>query len=168
MTRFSKWIAVLALFLGGSTLPFAPAEARDLRGRVGLGYNAQFSNMDVAGGVPGLAVRFNMSREMAFEAIFGINTGTVANSAVGGKFYINLHHENYVTFYSTVGLGYLTGGGSSGIELLGGIGAEFFIPGLESIGFSFEAGVSGENLTQSFAIKTYGDSFVTAGVRFYF
>jgi hypothetical protein len=68
----------------------------------------------------------------------------------------------------------MLGGGILGVDrrtasqFIGGVGTEFFIPGLESLGFSMETGGSFDNATGSFALKTLGVSFLNAGMHFYF
>lgn len=52
---------------------------------------------------------------------------------------------------------------------MGTLGAEFFIPGLESVGFSFETGGALHNLSNgSMSFRTVGVSFIDAGMHFYF
>jgi hypothetical protein len=46
------------------------------------------------------------------------------------------------------------------------LGTEFSFEGLESIGFSFEFGIS-INKLDDVRIQTTGNNFVTAGVHFY-
>ena len=58
--------------------------------------------------------------------------------------------------------------GRSGIELMTGFGTEFFIPGIESLGFAVETGGTFDNLTGSFILRTLGVSFLDAGIHFYF
>ena len=67
-----------------------------------------------------------------------------------------------------LGFATLAAQSKAGIQFLGGFGAEFFIPGLESIGFAMETGASMDSLSGSFAIRTLGVSFLDAGIHFYF
>ena len=62
----------------------------------------------------------------------------------------------------------VSSGGTSGSQFLGGFGVEFFIPGVDSLGFSMETGASFDNLSGTFAMRTLGMSFLNAGMHFYF
>ena len=156
--------ALLALLLLGGPA----AHARELTGRLGLGYNGQFANTNVSGGVPAIALKYGFSRDIAAEAIVAASTTSPSNSAFGVKFFKNLFFETNLNFYFMLGGGLVTGGGSSGAQFMSGFGTEFFIPGLESVGWSMELGGSFDNLSGSFALKTMGVSFLNAGMRFYF
>ena len=52
------------------------AGARELQGRFGIGYNAQFKNLSTAGGVPGVSLKYGLSRDIGTEFVFGTSTGT--------------------------------------------------------------------------------------------
>ena len=66
------------------------------------------------------------------------------------------------------GLGIINSNNIPGIEFLMGVGVEFFIPGLESLGLSMETGATFDNGNGNYAIKTLGVSFLDAGIHFYF
>lgn len=145
------------------------AHARDLQGRLGLGYNSQFVNSVVASPVPGVSVKYGLSRDLAVEAIVGTKTSSPTNSVTGVKLFKNLFLETNLNFYMALGGAIVSANRASGAEFLGVMGAEFFFPGLESLGFSFETGGSLHNLTGgSFSFRTLGVSFIDAGMHFYF
>ena len=100
--------------------------------------------------------------------IVGLVSANPNNSVTALKLFKNVFFENNLNFYFTVGAGIVSGGGTVGGEFLGGGGAEFFIPGLESIGWTLEMGASATTLTGALVLRTYGFSFVDAGMRFYF
>lgn len=168
MNRIKGLILFVApLFLG--TFLSAPAEARDLQGRLGLGFNAQFSNVrEAANFAPAVAAKYAVTKDIAFEGVFGVATTTPGNSVVAMKFFKNLFYENNMNFYAMLAGGLVTANAKSGIDLQGGFGAEFFIPGLESLGWSFEVGGELTNITGSMVFRTMGASFLNAGMRFYF
>jgi hypothetical protein len=146
-----------------------PASARDLQGRVGLGYNAQFANSWVDTRTPGVSLKYALSRDIAAEAIVGMRTAEPTNSVTALKFFKNVFLETNLNFYFVFGAGIVGANTKTGAEFLGGLGAEFFIPGLESLGISFEAGGSLHNLLGTgFSFRTFGASFLDAGMRFYF
>lgn len=168
MNRIKGLILIVTpLFL--CALAANPAEARDLQGRLGLGYNAQFANYRESGNaVPAIAAKYAITKDIAIEGVFGVATTSPGNSVVGAKFFKNLFFENSLNFYGMLGAGLVTANGTSGSDLLGGFGAEFFIPGLESVGISFEVGGELTNITGSMIFRTMGASFLNAGMRFYF
>ena len=144
------------------------AHARDLQGRLGLGYNAQFANTTATNGVPAVGIKYGLTRDVAAEAVVGVATTNPGNSVFAGKFYKNLFFETNLNFYFLMAAGLVNANKKSGAQFLGGFGTEFFIPGLESLGFSMEVGGSFDNLSGSFALKTMGVSFLNAGMHFYF
>jgi hypothetical protein len=66
------------------------------------------------------------------------------------------------------GFGILNMNNQGGVDLIAGFGAEFFVPGVESLGFAIETGASFDNGSGSYALKTLGVSFLDAGIHFYF
>ena len=160
-------LGFLALSLGLGLVN--PAWARDLQGRLGVGYNSEFANSVVASPLPGFSIKYALSRDLALEAVVGSKTSSPTNTVTAAKLFKNLFLETNLNFYAALG-GALVGANSkTGAEFLGVLGAEFFIPGVESLGFSFETGGSLHNLTNnSFSFRTLGVSFLDAGMHFYF
>lgn len=159
-------MAFLILFVAMLSAPIALG--RDLQGRLGIGYNAEFVNYTETNGVPAVSLKYGLTRDMALEAIVGVATTHPSNSVAGVKLFKNIFYETNLNFYGMLGGGILSGNGSSGSEFLAGFGAEFFIPGIESLGLSMETGASFDNLSGSFALRTLGVSFLNAGMHFYF
>jgi len=158
--------ALLALLL----LP-SPLYAKELLGRVGLGYNAQFANTSQTNGTPGISLKYGLAPRSAIELIAGFYSGSQGSGVFAGKYMQTIHAESYANFYFLTGLGYVYANQKNGIEILGGLGSEFFIPGVDNVGISFEAGMSAESLTSasgSLVLKTFGVSFLNAGMHFYF
>jgi hypothetical protein len=139
-----------------------------MQGRLGLGYNSQFASSSAQNGVPGVSLKYGLTRDIAAEGVVGVATTNPGNSVFGIKFFKNLFFETNLNFYFMLGGGVLSAANESAAEFLGGFGAEFFIPGVESLGFSVETGASFNNLTGSFALRTMGVSFLNAGIHFYF
>lgn len=158
---------VLLFFL----LFFSPSlvtYARDLHGRIGLGYNAEFANLQKQNGAPGLSIKYGMTRDIAVEGVLSLATTNPANSATAIKFFKNIFFETNLNFYFMIGGGILNAEKKSGAEILGGFGAEYFIPGVDSLGMSMETGVSFNNISGTYALRTLGFSFLNAGMHFYF
>jgi hypothetical protein len=167
MSRFfSKFpIGLLGLLLG-----FTPSvEAKELVGRMGLGYNAQFSSTQLTNGAPAISIKYGMAPRSMVEVVGGFYSGSNGSGVAALKYMYTLHPESYANFYFLLGGGFVSANARSGTEWISGLGAEFFIPGVDSVGISFEAGMSLENITSSsFVVKTFGVSFVQAGMHFYF
>jgi hypothetical protein len=165
---FSQYLLLAGLILGAFLLPFSSAHARDLQGRLGLGYNAEFANFNMTHGVPAVSLKYAITRDLAMEGVVGVATTSPGNTVTAAKFFKNLFFETNLNFYTMVGGGIITANSKSGSQFIGGFGTEFFIPGIESLGFSMETGGSFDNVTGSFVFKTLGVSFLNAGMHFYF
>lgn len=169
MNQFKGFLklSLLAFFL--CCLPLFSAHARDLQGRMGLGYNAQFANYRESGGtVPAIALKYGFTKDIAIEGVLGIATTKPGNSVIGVKLFKNLFFETNLNFYYMLAAGLVAANNKSGTDFQSGFGSEFFIPGLESIGLSMEVGAEITNITGSFVFRTLGASFLHAGMRFYF
>jgi len=166
MIRNSIKVAVL-IALTLVILPLA-AQAKDMSNRLGIGYKNQFG-----ADVPGVAVQYYPGSDLALSGTLGVDTQT-ANSRFGAMLKLNkvVFQEDNMNFYMGAGAGLLsqetTGRTDSGFELMGFGGAEFFLPGLENLGFSFEAGVAVTSLSNGVRFRTFGDSPLRAGMIFYF
>ena len=159
----------LTALIGAGLLSSTPAAARDMQGRFGLGYNSEFSNSTSTNRVPGVSIKYGLTRDIAAEVIAGIDTsGPNSDSVTGIKFFKNIFYETNLNFYFMMGAGIVSALGKSGGDFLGGFGAEFFIPGIDSLGLAFETGGAFGNITGSFAVRTLGVSFLDAGIHFYF
>jgi hypothetical protein len=170
MKRFARkrgllFLLSLAIFASDS------AESKELFGRVGLGYNAQFANTSQTNGTPGISMKYGLAPRSMVEIIAGFYSGSRGSGVLAGKYMQTVHSESYANFYFLGGLGYVYANQTNGIEILGGLGSEFFIPGVDNVGISFEAGMSAESLSSSsgsLVLKTFGVSFLNAGMHFYF
>ena len=168
--RKMKFIFITLLALT-SAFWTAPAHSKELLGRIGLGYNAQFANTNLINGVPAISVKYGLAPRLMMEIIAGFYSGTGGSGVAALKMMQTMHSESYLNFYYLIGAGTVSANSKNGTEFIGGLGTEFFIPGIESVGFSFETGLSLESLTSpsgSFVLKTFGLSFINAGMHFYF
>ena len=140
-----------------------------MHGRLGVGYNGQFAATSQTNGVPAISVRYGLTSRLQMEAVGGFYSGSNGTGVAALKLMQTLLPETYMNFYFVAGGGLVSASSKSGTEWIGGVGTEFFIPGIESIGFAFETGLSIENLTSSsFVLKTFGLSFINVGMHFYF
>jgi hypothetical protein len=144
---------------------FSPpaAFARDTQGRIGLGYNAQFANK-----LPGVSLKYGLTRDIGAELVLAIATTSPSNSATAIKVFKNLFFENNLNFYFMLGGGIINVSSQAGVSLITGFGVEFFIPGIDSLGFAVETGAAFDNASGGYALKTMGMSFLDAGIHFYF
>lgn len=145
----------------------APGDEKNLKGRLGIGFTNQVATT-ADGTIPALSAKYYLSKGFAVSAATGFDTrATNSTLALGVKMFKNVFFEPNLIFYLGGGAAYVNRQGS---KLQGSLflGTEFFIPQLPSLGMSFEAGIRGDNTTGSFAIRTTGDSFLTAGMHFYF
>jgi hypothetical protein len=147
--------------------------AKDLSRRLGIGYSNQFSEE-----LPSLSARYWVDGKFGVGAAVGVDTED-GSSAFGAmlKIYRNIFTEDNLNFYMGSGAGLISkekqqaSGGKdtdSGFELLGFVGAEFFLPGLESLGLSFEAGFGVTSISSQVRFRTIGDHPLRAGMLFYF
>lgn len=144
------------------------ANARDMQGRLGLGYNAQFTTGKGGDGIPAVSFKYGTARDIAFAGVVGIDTSNPSTTLAALKFFKNIFFETNLNFYFMASGGYLAANSKSGLVAQGGFGTEFFIPGLESLGFSVETGATFDNVSGDFVFKTLGVSFLSAGIHFYF
>lgn len=156
----------VALFVSSCLIGWVgTAFAKDLSDRLGLGFSNEFTGATRE--VPAISVKYGLSKDLHVSAAMGFNTATPSDFVLGGKVYKNIFYETNLNFYMAGGLAYLKNN-KSAVEILGLLGAEFFIPGIDSLGFLFETGISANNVEDNFALKTVGFTFLNAGMHFYF
>lgn len=150
-----------------------PVMAKDLTNRLGVGYTNEFSQE-----LPSLAARYYPNPDLGLSASLGVDTQE-DQSKFGFmvKVYRIIFTEDNLNFYMGSGAGLISyeesngAGGSdnnSGFELTGFAGAEFFFPGLDSLGFSFEVGIGVTSVSSEVRFRTIGHHPLQAGVAFYF
>lgn len=142
--------------------------AKDLTSRLGVG----FSNQMIVD-LPGLVAKYYPNNSLGLSAAIGVDT---ENNASKFGFLVKVFRvifpEDHMNFYMGAGAGLLSleqqGSNSSGFELSGFVGGEFFFTGLESLGFSFEAGIGVISISNGVRFRTIGHSPIQAGITFYF
>jgi len=159
------WAVIIFLFIG-----WPAAQAKDLSTRLGVGYSNQFGlNQDL----PSIAVRYYPNGDYGIMAALGVDTEE-DNSRFGAQFKILklVFKEDNLNFYTGAGAGLVSreenNKNDSGFDLSGFVGAEFFLPGLENLGFSFEAGIGVTSIDNEVRFRTIGDHPLRAGIMFYF
>jgi hypothetical protein len=145
--------------------------------KIGIGFNNQLSGI-VGGftGVNGLSIRY-WDDKLGLEGILGFASGDVTSSVdIGGKFLGLLKKEQNMNIYGfgIVGIesySKIAGVSNSDTSFLigGGLGTEFFIPGLPNLGFSAEIGLGFRSLGKdSTEFATFSGWLPDVGIRYYF
>lgn len=141
--------------------------AKDLASRLGIGIKNNSSE-----DVPAVSVVYYPNHDFGITGGIGLDTKKDQSKfVVNGGVRKILFKENQLNFYfgGQLGLVNYEGGGEkqNGFELNAIFGAEFFLPGLESLGFSFEGG-AGISSLKDVRFRTIADSPFRAGMTFYF
>lgn len=143
----------------------------DLRGRLGVGATNQLAN-----DIPALSFKIQQNKTYALGGLLGFKTDEDHTLyGAGVKFYRIIFDEPQLNFYFAGLLAtqnYIDeteNKTKSGYQVDGTMGTEFHFTGLESIGFSFEFGVTVRNADskKGTSIETLGDQLLKAGVHFY-
>lgn len=144
--------------------------AADLRGRMGIGASNQLAN-----DIPAISLKIQQSKTFALGGLVGFKSdqdNTLYGAGV--KFYRIIFDEPQLNFYmaglfaTETYLDEEEDKVKSGYQIDGTLGTEFHLQGLESIGFSFEFGLSARNADSGGStFQTLGDQFVKAAVHFY-
>ncbi len=158
------WVILPLLALGASA-----AFGKDLSQRLGVGYSNQFG---IPYSMPSISVRYYPNQQYGLQGSVGVDTEQNQNRfGAAAKFIKIVFREDNMNFYVAAGGGLVSrqlGTTDSGFDAAAVFGGEFFLPGLDSLGFSFEAGVGVTSVSSDMRFRTMGDSPLTAGMFFYF
>ncbi|MDP2307859.1 MAG: hypothetical protein Q8P18_17670 [Pseudomonadota bacterium] len=145
----------------------APADAKDLRSRFGLGFHEQF------GSVSAISVRYGLptgkpTSNVQIEVDAGVDLAALTEPKLfaGGRLLYSVVAEDNMNLYLGAGAGYLVDGLEGIVRVQPVVGAEFFFFGLENLGFSVEWGAN-VDLGAAWAVKTVGTSPAVAA-HYYF
>lgn len=160
-----KKIAALIVM---ASLCAVSVQGKELTNRLGVGIktNTAVDNL------PALAAVYYPNPDFGLTSSLGIDTKKDNSrfAFTGGVRRIVFREAN-MNFYMGGNVGLINhenaGDKDSGFELSAVFGSEFFLPGLESLGFSFEGGL-GVVSTGSTRFRTIAESPVQAGLVFYF
>ncbi len=119
------------------------AEAKDLRQRVGVGYSNQLPHIDALSVKLGLPTQ-DPALNVQLQALFGVSLLDDTDDALfaGGRLLYGVVAEDDMNVYAIAGAGFFTNGARSGLRLQPALGCEFFLFGLENLGFSLEWGLT--------------------------
>lgn len=155
-----KIVCFLCLFFSLNAFSY------DKINRLGIGMTNQLKNS-----FPALSFKIQKNRSFAYGGMAGISSSNDNGGyGVGLKAYRNLFDEPQLNFY-LAGMGALIANKVnnttySGFQFDLSFGSEFHFQGLNSLGFSFEFGVSAYN-NKNFTIQTLGNNFIVSGIHFY-
>lgn len=142
--------------------------AKDLASRLGVGYRNSLVTFDL----PSMAVFYSPNPDLAVLGSLGVDTQDENSkfALLGGVRRI-IFKEESMNFFMGTTIAMINSEVAtkkeSGFELAGLIGGEFFLHGLENLGFQFETGV-GITTVGKTRFRTLGGSFLSAGMAFYF
>lgn len=144
--------------------------AKDLGSRLGVGYANQFGLDE---DLPSIALRYYPNSDYGIMGALGVDTKkNNARFGAQAKIIKIVFKEDNLNFYTGAGAGLVShevsGSTDSGFDLSGFLGAEFFLPGLENLGFNFETGVGVTSVSSEVRFRTIGDHPLKAGIFFYF
>jgi hypothetical protein len=152
----------MLLVLLAATLP--EANAKDLRSRVGVGLHQQFV------GVSALSVRYGLPTAKPTSVVqVEVDAGVAAAASAplelyaGGRLLYSVLVEDNLNVYLGAGAGYAQQAGVGAARVEPVLGAEFFLFGLENLGFSVEWGVP-VDLGATWSVRTAPN----AAVHYYF
>ena len=134
---------LLTLLAGCLLLP-SSVHAKDLRGRFGAGFNQQF------GHVSAFSVRYALPTNshavnIQLEGNFGLDTATDADGRSvfsGGRVLYGFVAEDNMTLFAAGGVGILTESEANTVRIQPAMGADFFLFGLDNLGFTVEWGLN--------------------------
>lgn len=145
---------------------FNKAQALEKTNRLGVGMTNQLKN-----DFPAFSFKVQKNRSFAYGGIVGLSSSdTNGGYGVGLKLYRNIFDEPQLNFYMA-GTGALLSNkinstSYSGFQFDLSFGSEFHFVGLNSLGFSFEFGVSAYK-QKDFVFQTLGNHFIVSAIHFY-
>lgn len=141
--------------------------AKELANRLGVGFRNSYA-IDL----PAAAVSYYPTADYGVIGALGLDTENEASRfAVTGGVRRLIFREDNMNFFMGGTISVLSrensGDTNSGFELGALVGSEFFLPGLDSLGFNLETGIGVTNV-KKVRFRTFADHFLRAGIFFYF
>jgi hypothetical protein len=174
---FAVLIAVLFVFCGSAAWAATKkkvsaepkAETSGGISKMALGFNSQLT----CNGVTSLALRMWTTDTIGIEPIFGFALGDNTTFVDAGvKILSMMKKQENLNYYAFGLLGIenyhnkIISTSDTYFTVGGGLGVEFFIPGISNLGISAELGLGYNSGTKTFA--TFGDWISAVGARYYF
>lgn len=157
------------------TMLLATADAKDLNGRLGVGFNQSIGFTQSSATVTALSVRYGIPTgtptiNFQIEANAGLDYSSTGTRANGGlRLQYGVVAEDNLNLYLGAGVGYLFDNytpGASAVRVQPSLEAEFFPFGLENLGFTAGVGVN-VDIGSGVRIGTVGGA-PNVGMHYYF
>jgi len=164
VTTTSLLVCALLLVSAGE------AEAKDLRKRIGVGFNNNFSTLtsvSVKVGMPTNKETINLQ----VQALVGFSIFAKSDDLffAGGRALLPILAEDNLNLYAAVGGGYVRSHAeTNGARVQAVLGVEFFLFGIENLGLSAEFGVNLDIVGETVDIETTSGTAASVGVHYYF
>ncbi len=145
------------------------AQAKDLRNRFAVGFNNQFghaASLSARYGLPWNDEAINLQLEILAGVDLDSDDTTTDAVSAGARLLYALVAEDNMNLYAAAGLGWVSYDGAAAVRLQPGLSAQFFLFGLENLGFSADWGLSIDLGTPS-AISSF-TSVPGMGLHYYF
>ncbi len=158
-------ITVACLFVSATVLL-----AKDLNGRVGLGFNSQLS----PNGINSASLKIWTTPDICLQPILGFEfTDDVNEIDIGGKLLYKLKDEKNMNVYTGGGIGVAivdpdVGDSETAFSIGALLGVEYFFSGLPNLGFSSEIEFLVSDYLENTTVGLDADTFLTAGIHYYF
>ena len=165
--KTKRLISVFVLVLA---LMASPVGAKDLKGNLGVGFNSQISPFDV----DAISVKYWINNELAVQGLLGFNYSDSQDEIdAGAKVYFKIKDEENLHVDAIGGLGFARvdpdqGDTETATWVNFGVGIEYFFSGLPNLGFSTEVGLTIMDYDDDTSFGTTADSFIGAGIHYYF
>ncbi len=160
---------IAGLAVSAALLTAPAVQAKDLRNRVGVGFNNQFghtSSLSVRYGLPWNDEAINLQLEVLAGVELDSDDTTTDAVSAGARLLYAIVVEDNMNLYAAAGLGWVSYDGAAAVRLQPGLSAQFFLFGIENLGFSADWGLSIDLGTPS-AIRSF-TSVPGMGVHYYF
>jgi hypothetical protein len=161
---------LLSGLVTAAALLAAPAvQAKDLRNRVGVGFNNQFgqaASLSARYGLPMPDQVINLQLEVLAGVDIASGSDTTDAVSAGARLLYGLVAEDNMNLYAAAGLGWVSYGETSAVRVQPGLSAQFFLFGLENLGFSADWGLS-IDLGNPVALSSF-TSAPGMGLHYYF
>ena len=164
---------LLPLFLSALLCPLVlstTAEAKDLRGKVGIGFNNNFSpftSVSLKVGLPADKETVNVQ----IQALVGFSIAATQDNQffAGGRLLLPILAEDNLNLYGSIGGGYVRfHDQAQAFRGQAALGVEFFFFGLERLGLSAEFGVNVDVGPGIVDVGTTSGTAASVGVHYYF
>ena len=165
--KFVKCFTILMFVL---LMSVSSACSKNLEGRVALGFNSQLSPT----GLNSLSIKFWPNSDLCLQGNLGFMFSDILDEIdIGGKLLFKIKNETNLNVYAGGGLGIAVvdpdiGDSETAFSIKGILGVEYFFNGLPNLAFSSELGLGIYDYADNTDFGLNADTFLTAGIHYYF